>query len=315
MITLHSPELKFTTETVIVMRMNENCKACLLGRNFSKYPSGATEESIKEYQNALERIIDENKMKSAPEVVEHIKRARYEYFGIKEEFSDVKRHFNSLMLSYEDELKRRVFASADPVKCAVQYAMAGNFIDFGAFPDVQDDKLKEFLEAADKASVDGKVLCKLKEELYKAKRLVYFTDNCGEIVADKIFLEVIKSIYPHIHTTAIVRGEPVLNDATLDDAKDVGLDKAVSKLIDNGYGIAGNVVQRLKPEALEEVQNADVLISKGQGNFESLGGCKLNIYYIFMCKCELFTKRFNVPLYSGMLVREKDLEKYIGNFI
>lgn len=297
------------------MRMNDNCKACLLGKNFSKYPEGATSEDIKKYRAALERIIEENKMKSAPEVVEDIKKARFEYFGITEDYSDVKRHFNSLMMSYEDELKSRVLSSEDPLSYAVKYAMAGNFIDFGAFPEVKDDKLKEFLDAADKAAIDTNVLSELKDELKEAKRLVYFTDNCGEIVADKIFLEVIKSVYPQIHTTAIVRGEPVLNDATVEDAEYVGLDKAVSKLVDNGCGIAGNVVQRLRPEALAEVEKADVLISKGQGNFESLGGCKLNVYYIFMCKCELFTTRFNVPLYSGMLVREKELHKYIGNFI
>ena len=144
------------------------------------------------------------------------------------------------------------------------------------------------------------------KELNSAKKLIFLTDNCGEIVLDKLLLETIVKVYPHLECTIIVRGEPVLNDATMEDALQVGIE-ACGKVIPNGTNIAGTYIPWISTEARQVMEEADMLISKGQGNFESLHGCGLNIYYLFLCKCQWFMERFGLPQYSGVFINEKDL--------
>lgn len=221
-----------------------------------------------------------------------------------EDYSKIKKFFNTLMLTLENKMREEVRASKDPLCRAMQYAMGGNFIDFGAMGAVDENKLCEILDGSCDIEIDMGVLEELRADIKKAKNIVFFTDNCGEIVADKVLMNAIKGENPDAHLTAIVRGAPILNDATLEDAEQVGLELVADKVIGNGNGIAGNVLSRASSEAMAYINKADLLISKGQGNFETLSGCGLNVYYVFMCKCDLFVNRFNVPLYTGLLKKE-----------
>ena len=131
-------------------------------------------------------------------------------------------------------------------------------------------------------------------------------DNCGEIVADKLLIKVIQEQYPEIHITVVVRGMEVLNDAVIEDAKDVGLTKIV-EVIGNGNGIAGTQINKLSKEVRTVLDKADIIISKGQGNFETIHGCGRNIYYLFLCKCEWFSERFGMERLKGVFINEKNL--------
>ena len=115
-------------------------------------------------------------------------------------------------------------------------------------------------------------------------------------------------MYPQLDIAVIVRGQDVLNDATMEDAKEVGLTEIV-KVIGNGSAIAGNSLGYISAEAEELIRTADVVISKGQGNFESLNGCGLNIYYLFLCKCDWFVRRFKMKRLAGILINDRNLEK------
>ena len=172
--------------------------------------------------------------------------------------------------------------------------------------DVSDKKLAELFAETENDVVDEKEWTALKADLQKAKTLTYLTDNCGEIVLDKLFIKKIKEVYPHLDITVIVRGDKVLNDATLEDAKAVGLTDVV-KVIGNGSSIAGNALGYISEEAETLICNADVVISKGQGNFESLNGCGLNIYYLFLCKCDWFVRRFKMKRLTGILINDRNL--------
>ncbi|MBQ5589359.1 MAG: DUF89 family protein, partial [Anaerotignum sp.] len=194
----------------------------------------------------------------------------------------------------------------DPLALALRFSQIGNYIDFGALGSVDDEKLRDFLEQAETLPLSEDTYLKFTENLKTAKKLVFLTDNCGEIVLDKLLLETIAKAYPHLECTVIVRGEPVLNDATMEDALQVGID-AFGKVIPNGTNIAGTYIPWVSAEAKAELDAADILISKGQGNFESLHGCGLNIYYLFLCKCQWFMERFGLPQYSGVFINEKDL--------
>ena len=100
-----------------------------------------------------------------------------------------------------------------------------------------------------------------------------------------------------------MRGLPVLNDATMEDAKQVKLSD-IASVSDNGTAIAGTCLERISFEARQKIDEADLILAKGQGNFETLRYCKRNVYYAFMCKCKMFADKFGVPQYTGMFIND-----------
>ena len=219
------------------------------------------------------------------------------------DFTEIKRHFNALMLEGEAEFESRVLASEDPLKSAVQYAMMGNFIDFSALDKVEESRLMELIDRAPDITVDEECLELLRERTEKGHTLVLITDNCGEIVMDKILLRQLLRLNPDLSVTVIVRGGPVANDATIEDAEQVGLTE-FGCCIGNGNATDGSVMRIMSREAREAITRADVVIAKGQANYETLYGCACNVFYIFMCKCMLFMDRFKVPQFTGILTFE-----------
>ena len=191
-------------------------------------------------------------------------------------------------------------------KCDVCIAMTGNYIDFGTPSNVNEEKFDELVENAKNIKLDETAYRNLKNDLYHAKKLVVLTDNCGEIVFDKIMIKILKTFYPSLEITAIVRGLPALNDATMDDARQIGLTDLIN-VIGNGTDIAGTVFDQISKEAQTALKEADVVISKGLGNFETLNGCNLNVYYLFMCKCKMFAEKFQKNLFEGILINDRSI--------
>lgn len=289
------------------MKVSAECMHCLVKRqaeNIKKYPD---EEKKAEYLGKVLGIIANNAAEEpAPVLLSHIGRLHEEYFGKPFSFDELKKGYNAMLLEKEDEIRTKISEAADPLALALRFAQIGNFIDFGAMDSVDDAKLMEFLEQAERLPLSEDTYKKFTENLKTARKLVYMTDNCGEIVLDKLLLETVAKTAPHVECKIIVRGEPVLNDATMDDALQVGIEKC-GKVIPNGTNIAGTYIPWVSAEAKKALDEADILISKGQGNFESLHGCGLNIYYLFLCKCQWFMERFGLPQYSGVFINEKDL--------
>ena len=289
------------------MKVSAECMHCLVKRqadNIKKYPD---EEKKAEYLGKVLGIIANGaKEEPAPVLLSHIGRLHEAYFGKPFSFEELKKGYNTMMMGKEEEIRQKISEAADPLALALRFSQIGNFIDFGAMDSVDDAKLMEFLEQAETLPLSEDTYAKFTGNLKTAKKLVYMTDNCGEIVLDKLLLETIAGIAPHVEKTIIVRGEPVLNDATMEDALQVGIEKC-GKVIPNGTNIAGTYIPWVSAEAKKALEEADILISKGQGNFESLHGCGLNIYYLFLCKCQWFMERFGLPQYSGVFINEFDL--------
>ena len=289
------------------MKVSAECMHCLVKRqadNIKNYPD---EEKKAEYLGKVLGIIAEKAAaEPAPVLLSHIGRLHETYFGKPFSFDELKKGYNAMMLEKEEEIRAKISEAADPLALALRYAQIGNFIDFGAMDSVDDAKLMEFLEQAETLPLSEETYAKFAENLKTAKKLVYTTDNCGEVVLDKLLLETMAKKAPQLEMTIIVRGEPVLNDATMEDALQVGLETC-GKVIPNGTNIAGTYLPWVSAEAKAALDEADILISKGQGNFESLHGCGLNIYYLFLCKCQWFMERFGLPQYSGVFINEKDL--------
>ncbi len=243
---------------------------------------------------------------AAPYLVPRFDRIFKKYFDEEDFYGEIKSAANAFMMSRADKLERAADESPDPVLSAIKYARLGNFIDYGAAPGGIDmEKIDEKLGGAlDGERVDPAEYGRLCEDLGNAKELLYITDNAGEIVLDKLLMKKIKSRYKNIKITAAVRGGAVLNDATLRDAEQIRLSEE-AEVIDSGSDIPGIQMSEIGAEMRKAMSRADVVISKGQGNFETLSGCGYNVYYVFLCKCDMFVRRFGVPKYTGLIVNER----------
>lgn len=290
------------------MAISSFCIGCILKRQEERIRELNFPEEVKEaFMKELCGVIaSAQKDATSPVIVAKIRELVKKYFGIVDSYEDEKKRYNELMLGSEDVLEEMIASAEEPLKEALRLARIGNYIDFGALNEVNDQKLGELFAESENDTVDEKEWAALKADMKDGKTLVYLTDNCGEIVLDKLFIKEIKKVYPQLDITVIVRGGNVLNDATMEDAKAVGLTEVV-KVMGNGSDIAGNALGYIGAEAEDLIRSADVVIAKGQGNFESLNGCGLNIYYLFLCKCDWFVRRFQMKRLTGVLVNDRNL--------
>lgn len=289
-----------------VERLNLRCVTCLLNKHLKGIPDTLSDvEKLRYTQGILKIIGDADISMSAPEIVEQIDEFKQSYGGVAD-FTEIKKFYNNFLMGFEREIEANIEKSKNPLKMAVKYAMAGNYIDFGAMESVDEKALAKTLKEADKIALDETEFVRFEAEIKNAKTIAYLTDNCGEIVLDKMLIKQILKLNKNVKLNVIVRGLPVLNDCTSDDAMQVGLDKLVD-VLGNGTAIAGTVLNKISPNAKEVIENADLIISKGQGNFETLNHCGKNIYYLFLCKCEMFANRFNVQKFTGVFINDKNL--------
>ena len=285
--------------------LNSECIRCLLNKYMDSIPETASEEAKVAYiKSLLNVVLDADENTSAPEAVEQVMIAREEILGVGDDYTKEKAYYNAKMLALESRIEQKIVSSPDPFRAALEFCLAGNYIDFGTLQGVQENKLMEILENASHFTLPPDEVEHLRNDCKTARRIVFLIDNCGEIVLDKILIRVIGNMNALAEMTAIVRGAPVLNDCTLEDAKQVELG-AVARVIDNGTAIAGTCLERITDEARQAIEEADVIISKGQGNFETLSGSGRNVYYLFLCKCHKFSVQFGVPQMSAMLLNDK----------
>lgn len=281
------------------------CVVCLAKRQLRMLGEFDDEEKKAHYmREALSIVSNMKEGEAAPVAVNRLDALFEEYFGKACSFEDLKYKYNAMLLEREEEIYSAAKNAPDTLLCALKYARAGNYIDFGALNSVEDENLNELIKNAPDEELDMTEYAYFKRDISNAKRMVYLPDNCGEIVFDKILIRIIKEQYPELDLRVVVRGRPVLNDVTVKDAKAAGVD-AYAPVVGNGSGIAGTYLPDLSKEAKELINSADILLAKGQGNFETLFGCGLNVYYAFLCKCEWFVRRFGMKRLEGVFTNEK----------
>lgn len=291
------------------MKINSFCLTCLIQMQESQVRTFDDEDKKMKYMREVLAFLSScNPDLSAPALVKPLSRIYEKYWGRRDSMAGVKKGFNDFLLSMEEEIESQIRKYNDPLEAALCFARTGNYIDYAAVKDISKDKLLELFEEQEKAGLEKGEYEIFLKDMEQASKLVYLTDNCGEIVLDKIALKIIREKYPDLEVTAIVRGEPVVNDADYEAACYVGLDRVV-KLMENGSGIAGTDLDDISEEAYEEIESADVIISKGQGNFETIHGCALNIYYLFLCKCEWFVQKFEAERFEGMFINERRIPR------
>ena len=286
------------------MKINSFCMSCLVqaqARNIQKFED---EEKKSRYMREIFKLLlDSAPELSAPALLEPVTKLYESYWGSQEGFQAEKKSFNDFLLSMEEELEKKIRSTKDPLATALCYARLGNYIDLSALSDVSTEKLLELFAKAEEESLDAEEYQHFLQDLKHGEYLVYLTDNCGEVVLDKLVIKLLKEQYPKLRIEVLVRGIPVTNDADMEDAEYVGLTKLVP-VFGNGSGIAGTELSKISQEAREKLERADVIIAKGQGNFETIHTCGLNIYYLFLCKCDWFMQRFHAKHLQGMFVNE-----------
>ncbi|MDE6585475.1 MAG: ARMT1-like domain-containing protein [Clostridia bacterium] len=287
------------------MLLDEECKGCLYNSQLKKV---RRECGGGEKYDAFEkgvRALCQNPPADycAPLLMRDINRLHAKIFGDVIDYSAERRLFNQKLLAMEDELYAEITAAADPVREAMKYAMAANYIDFARVSDLDEGAVDLVISAAARANPDSGVLGSLKSKLKSAKTLCFLHDNCGEIVLDKLLIRVIKQVYPQIEVISVVRGSPVINDVTEEDAEEVRLGD-YARIVSNGTDIPGTYLKEVTPEVLSLIKYSDAVISKGLGNLETLYGEGYDIYYSFTCKCAHIAERFSSVLTSTVLTKE-----------
>lgn len=227
-----------------------------------------------------------------------------ETYGLEADRLKAEKDFsNRFVLERLEDIRARIEKAADPVYGALQFAVLGNYLDFSALQgEVSFDALEKMLDGAAEIALDKKVYEEFCRDLQKGKKLLYLTDNAGEVVFDRLMGEILKKAYPHLEITYCVRGSAVSNDATRQDAQVAGITFPV---IDSGNAIGGTVLRFAGEELKNAIENADVILAKGMGNTESLYGCGYNVYYAFLVKCDRFIQFFEKPKLTPMFIRDK----------
>lgn len=279
------------------MRITDSCAECL----YDKQKHLTDDENyLKEIKNIIDNRGEED---TSPYLIFQFHEVYEKYFGKQKPYKDIKKKYNDLVLSMEDSVREKIETSKNPLVKALMYARAGNYVDFGAMNQVDEKTFLSLLDCVEINEREEAVIGSMIDQCADAKKFLLIADNCGEIVLDKLFLEQLHKRFAKLELSVLVRGDEVLNDATRDDAEYVGIDR-VARVISNGLPIAGTVYEMLPDEARAAVDQADVILAKGQGNYESLNQQGIHIFYSFLCKCELFMNKFHVPKLTGMFLEE-----------
>lgn len=291
------------------MKLNPYCMCCAVNKQEEKIRKFPDMDKKTEYMKKVMSILSSaEEQDCSPSLSVEIKKLYSEFWNCPaEDYTEIKKEFNQLMLNVEASIEEKIRTSADPLETALLYARIGNYIDFAALENVSQETMLKLLENENQEPLSQTEYANFQTDLSTAKTLVYLTDNCGEIVLDKLAVKILKEKYPQLNITVIVRGYPVVNDATMEDAEEIGLTDIV-KVTGNGSNVGGTWFPGLSNEARTLLEQADVILAKGQGNFETMNDCGLNVYYLFLCKCDLFQRRFHAKALQGMFLNERRIQ-------
>lgn len=247
------------------------------------------------FRKELNKQLSEYSHLSNPYLARVIHNLSKKLLNVKDLYKDEKYFANNLLIKNYDYWKSYIRKSKDPFLTAARLSVAGNIIDYGAAT-VPDDIEIEIHKLLEEDLVINQIPV-LKTEIRRSEKVLFLGDNAGEIVFDKLFIEYIN----HPGLTYIVRGEAVLNDACMEDAVQTGLSD-ICPVIPNGSDAPSTLPELCSQEFLEKYAEADLIISKGMGNFEGLMEEKnKNIFFLLMAKCQPIAGLLNVPVRSQLV--------------
>ncbi len=269
-------------------KVDKRCVVCQL-KSFDRLlvkfkASGSQRQQFIEFYNLT---MDRVESISMAQIHRELNNEFCKIMEVSNPYEQEKMECNQLALELYKGYKVKVLKSADPFDMALRLSIAGNIMDYGASAHFEVEPTIQKVLDSDFAINHS---AELKKKLGLAEKVLYLGDNAGEIVFDKLFIETIQ----HPQITFAVRGDNVLNDATIEDAKQVGIDK-IAAVIDNGYDAPSTILSKCSAEFLNIYKEADLIISKGQGNFEGLiDENDARIFFLLMVKCDVVAERLHV---------------------
>ena len=285
--------------------IDSQCLLCHLRRNLEVVrPLGTEEQTMAFTRDMMKMYLSAPEGISSPWFTPQVADLLEQHYGLPQDrLKEEKAMSNRFVLERLDAIREKVTSAADPVYAGLQFSILGNYLDFSALQgQVSFEKLEKMLDAALEMELDPEIYASFCHDLERGTKLLYLTDNAGEIGFDRIFAEAIAARYPHLQITFCVRGAVTINDATRADAAAVGIPFPV---IDNGNRIPGTQLDMLGEEAKQALDTADVILAKGMANCETMHGCGHNVYYAFLIKCQRFVDLFGKPMLTPMLVKER----------
>ena len=233
--------------------------------------------------------------KSALEIISLLYKELHEKFEIYDPYKDIKVKSNEMMLSLINSLRGYLERADDPLRVTLKLSVAGNIIDYGTERTFDAIKTIERVLNTDFYIDDYKIL---REKLSSSKKILMIGDNAGEIVLDKILVELLRRMGLEVYY--MVRAHPVINDATMEDAIQIGMDK-LAKIVELDISGVGRGIRYTEIE--DYMKSFDIILSKGQGNFELFSDLKNeNIFFLLMVKCDVISYYINAPIGSSILM-------------
>lgn len=284
--------------------MNTTCIECFLSKRLAQIRQLGSEQEamaigkmlMQEFSQAPEDMDSALLSAIADQIINS-------HYGIDpDRMRQEKQLSNQFVLDRLTDIRNRISQAQDPLYAALQFAVLGNYLDFSAlYGQVSFEDLDKMLDSALDMELDRDCYRQFLSDLKNGKNFLYITDNAGEICFDRVLAEVIAQQYPQLAITFCVRGYPVSNDATREDAAVAGIQ---FPMIDSGTAIGGTVISRVNAETKEALASADVILAKGMGNTETMFGCGYNVYYAFLVKCQRFMEFFDAPKMKPMFIRD-----------
>lgn len=287
------------------MQIDSYCIECQIERQFRIARERMTPENAYHYLiDVMDAMAHAPEGVSAPWFTPIFQDLRAKYGVDGDIYAEEKCWANALILPRLEKTWEIVERSPDPLLTALKYAQVGNFLDFAVLRrELVDEMIEKVLADAPDAPLDETEYRHFADDLASAKQLLILGDNAGEIALDTLLVQQAQRQFPALRVVYGVRGGNALNDATREDARAVGMD-VLCDVIDNGSCISATELDYLGEEMRREIENSDVILAKGQANFESMIGCGLNVYYNFLCKCRKFCKILHVEQFTGMFLND-----------
>jgi uncharacterized protein with ATP-grasp and redox domains len=282
------------------MKTYIDCISCFLKQAQSAVTIAVDDPILREkvMGEVLEEVSRMDFNRAAVEIGAEIHRTLREASGNPDPYRAIKDRSNRRMLALYPHFSEQINSAEDPLEMAIRLAISANIIDFGAIQDLDDETIDRTLSEASSIPLDRAAVELFRREVERAETILYLGDNAGEIVCDRLLIEQL----PREKITFAVRGKPAINDATMADAEAVGMTKIVP-VIDNGSDAPGTVLEWCSPEFRDRFGAADLIIAKGQGNYESLSDNHQNIFFLLKAKCSVIAKDLNSPV--GVQVFQK----------
>jgi len=282
------------------MRTYLECIPCFLKHSLDVSRLVTEDDALQEMimKKVLSLLRDVRSEESPPLTTARMHRVIRSLTGEPDPYSSYKETFNHIALGLFPRLKARVQISEDPFETALRMAIAGNTIDCISAAELDESQLFESIEDSLSCPLDRSVIAGLASSISEAERILYIGDNAGEVVFDRLLLEEM----PREKVTFVVRGSPILNDATMEDAVAAGISPQV-QTIDTGSDAPGVILEECSAVFRDRLTDADLIIAKGQGNFETLSDNEKPIFFLFKVKCSVVSRDTGAGIGRVMVYR------------